>query len=98
MGKIGGIRRHFCFFPMEGYFLFTARSTLAFSAEVPDCETRDNAFLACDSFSIGYFRSSGSAKDLAGSDLRPALESFAIGYLTSELSCDHTPTTPLSKR
>jgi hypothetical protein len=66
---------------MDGYFFFTAALTLAFSAGVPDCATRERAFLACASFSIGYFRLSGSAKDLAGSAFRAALVSFAICHL-----------------
>jgi hypothetical protein len=63
---------------MEGYFLFTARFTFVFSADVPNRETRDKAFLACASFSIGYFRLSGSAKDFAGSSFLAVVESFAI--------------------
>lgn len=74
---------HLSFFPMEGYRFFTADLTLAFSAGVPDCETRERAFLACASFSIGYFRLSGSAKDLVGSAFRAAGESFAICVLIS---------------
>ena len=76
------------FLPMEGYFFFTAALTLVFSAGVPDCPTRDRAFLACASFSIGYFLLSGSAKDFVGSAFRAALESFAISHLTE------TRTTP----
>lgn len=63
---------------MEGYFFLTARLTLIFSADVPNCETRDKAFFACASFSMGYFRLSGSAKDLAGISLRSVVESFAM--------------------
>jgi hypothetical protein len=70
---------YFSFFPMEGYFFFTAALTFAFSAGVPERETRDRAFFACVSSSIGYFRLLGSAKDLVGSAFRSAPESFAIG-------------------
>ena len=63
---------------MEGYFFFTARLTLVFSDGVPNRETRDNAFLACASFSIGYFFLSGSAKDFDGSFFRAVVESLAI--------------------
>jgi len=63
---------------MEGYFFFTARLTFVFSAGVPNCDTRDKAFLACASFSIGYFLLSGSAKDFVGSFFRAVLDSFAI--------------------
>lgn len=66
---------------MEGYFFFTARLTFAFSVGVPDRETRDKAFLACASFSIGYFRLSGSAKSLVGIAFLWAVESFGIGDL-----------------
>jgi hypothetical protein len=63
---------------------WAAARTFAFSASVPDCETRDRAFFACTSFSFGYFRLSGSAKDLAGSAFRAAPESFAICHLVPE--------------
>jgi hypothetical protein len=69
---------------MEGYFFFTARRTLAFSAGVPNCETRDKAFLACVSFSIGYFLLSGSANDFEGISFRAVVDSFAIAYLFSK--------------
>jgi hypothetical protein len=69
---------YFSLFPMEGYFFLTARLTLVFSEGVPNCETRDKAFFACASFSIGYFRLSGSAKDFVGRSLRAVVESFAM--------------------
>ena len=72
---------YFPLLPMDGYFFFTAALTLAFSAGVPDCATRERAFLACASFSIGYFRLSGSAKDFVGSAFRAALVSFAMCHL-----------------
>jgi len=71
-------KNYFPFLPMDGYFFFTAALTFAFSVGVPDCATRARAFLACASFSIGYFRLSGSAKDFDGSAFRAAPESFAI--------------------
>jgi hypothetical protein len=71
-------KNYFPFLPMDGYFFFTAALTFAFSVGVPDCATRARAFLACASFSIGYFRLSGSAKDFVGSAFRAAPESFAI--------------------
>jgi hypothetical protein len=76
---------YFSVLPMEGYFFFTACLTLVFSAGAPNCETRDKAFLACASFSIGYLRLSGSAKDLAGNSFRAVVESFAICDLISGL-------------
>jgi hypothetical protein len=91
-------KNHFSFFPIEGYFFFTARFTLAFSAGVPDCETRDNAFLACASFSIGYFRLSGSAKDLVGSAFRAAVESFALCDLISGIEVAITVRTKSNNR
>jgi hypothetical protein len=75
---------YFPLLPMDGYFFFTAALTLAFSAGVPDCATRERAFLPCASFSIGYLRLSGSAKDFAGSAFRAAVVSFAI--VTSGMS------------
>jgi hypothetical protein len=78
------MRDYFSFLPMEGYFFFTARLTSVFSAGVPNWETRDNAFLAWASFSIGYFRLSGSAKDFVGNSLRAVVESFAICVLISQ--------------
>lgn len=82
-GKSPVFTTYLSFFSSEGYFFLTALLTLLFSAGVPNWETRDNAFLACASFSIGYFRLSGSAKDFVGISLRAAVESFAICDLIS---------------
>jgi hypothetical protein len=76
---------HFSFFPIDGYFLFTALFTFAFSAGVPDCATRDRAFRACASSSIGYFRLSGSANAFAGSAFRLAPVSFAMYHLARKI-------------
>jgi|SRR5690348_4720697 len=40
---------------MSGNLRWTAALTSAFSAGVPNCDTRANAFLACASSGIGYF-------------------------------------------
>lgn len=74
----GFLMPYYLLFPIEGYFFFTARLTFDFSSDVPNRETRAKAFRACASFSIGYFRLSGSAKEVAGSSFRVRVESFAI--------------------
>jgi hypothetical protein len=65
---------------MPGYFPCTLRRTSAFSAGVPCCETRANAFLACALSSIGY-RRPFKAKAFVGIFSRFFVVNFAIVFL-----------------
>jgi hypothetical protein len=83
---IARLRREFffaVFIPltaMPGYFPCTLRRTSDFSAGVPCCETRANAFLACALSSIGY-RRPFKAKAFVGIFSRFFVVNFAIVFL-----------------